>query len=229
MLASGEDCICMAETKRAVERPLSPHLGIYRMQITMLMSIVHRITGGALYFGTLLLAAWLISAAMGERPFAAVNALFGHPLGKLVLFGYTWALFHHMLGGMRHLLWDTGRGLQPQVRRHVSAGSPSWARSSLTVALWAVGPLAAGRPADMSLRTPLAKVRGLGSAKEGTDHFWKQRVTAVANIFLVSLPDRPAGQARRRRPRHREARAGQAAECHPAAAAGAVRASCTCG
>jgi succinate dehydrogenase / fumarate reductase, cytochrome b subunit len=102
----------MAETKRAVERPLSPHLGIYRMQITMLMSIVHRITGGALYVGTILLAAWLVSAAMGERAFAEVNALFGHPLGKLVLFGYTWALFHHMLGGMRHLTWDTGRGLK---------------------------------------------------------------------------------------------------------------------
>ena len=78
----------------------------------MVMSIVHRITGAALYFGTLLLAAWLIAAAMGARHFACVNGLFGHPLGKLVLFGYTWALIHHMLGGMRHLIWDTGRGLQ---------------------------------------------------------------------------------------------------------------------
>ncbi len=104
----------MAETKRTVERPLSPHLGIYRLQITMVMSIVHRITGAALYFGTLLLAAWLVSAAMGERQFATASTqLFGHPLGKLVLFGYTWALLHHMLGGMRHLLWDTGRGLEP--------------------------------------------------------------------------------------------------------------------
>jgi succinate dehydrogenase / fumarate reductase cytochrome b subunit len=128
----------MAETKRAVERPLSPHLGIYRMQITMLMSIVHRITGGALYVGTILLAAWLVSAAMGERAFAEVNALFGHPLGKLVLFGYTWAVFHHMLGGMRHLLWDTGRAMDPR-----SADILGWltilGSLSLTAILWAIG------------------------------------------------------------------------------------------
>ena len=212
----------MAETKRTVERPLSPHLGIYRMQITMLMSIVHRITGGALYFGTILLAAWLVSAAMGERAFATVNALFGHPLGKFVLFGYTWALLHHMLGGMRHLLWDTGRGHGHPVGRHSRlADHPRLAvphrRSCGRSGFRSEG------GCDMSLRTPLAKVRGLGSAKEGTDHFWKQRLTAVANIFLVVLPHRPAGQARRRRPRHRQARAGQAAERHPAAAAGAVR------
>ena len=128
----------MAETKRTVERPLSPHLGIYRMQITMLMSIVHRITGAALYFGTILLAAWLVSAAMGERAFAEVNALFGHPLGKLVLFGYTWAVAHHMLGGMRHLLWDTGRAMDPR-----SADILGWltilGSLFLTVVLWAVG------------------------------------------------------------------------------------------
>ena len=128
----------MAETKRTVERPISPHLGIYRMQITMLMSIVHRITGGALYFGTVLLAAWLVSAAMGDQAFATVNALFGHPLGKFVLLGYSWALLHHMLGGMRHLLWDTGRGLQPS-----SADILGWltilGSLSLTMILWWVG------------------------------------------------------------------------------------------
>jgi succinate dehydrogenase / fumarate reductase cytochrome b subunit len=128
----------MAETKRAVERPLSPHLGIYRMQITMLMSIVHRITGGALYFGTILLAAWLVSAAMGDREFTAVNAAFGHPLGKFVLFGYTWAVAHHMLGGMRHLLWDTGRAMDIR-----SADILGWltilGSLSLTAMLWVVG------------------------------------------------------------------------------------------
>ena len=212
----------MAETKRAVERPLSPHLGIYRMQIKMMMSIVHRITGGALYFGTLLLAAWLVVRGHGRAAFATVNALFGHPLGKLVLFGYTWALLHHMLGGMRHLLWDTGRGLQIW-----SVDILGWltilGSLSLTLACCGRSGFRSGEGCDMSLRTPLAKVRGLGSAKEGTDHFWKQRLTAVANIFLVVLPDLAAGEARRRRPRHRQARAGQAAERHPAAAAGAVR------
>ena len=81
----------------------------------------------------------------------------------------------------------------------------------------------------MSLRTPLAKVRGLGSAKEGTDHFWRQRLTAVANIFLVCFLIVLLVTARRRRLRHRQAHAGQAAERHRAAPAGAVRASCTCG
>jgi succinate dehydrogenase / fumarate reductase, cytochrome b subunit len=128
----------MAETKREVERPLSPHLGIYRPQINMVMSIVHRLTGAALYFGTLLLAAWLIAAAMGERAFAVVSEVLAHPLGKLVLVGYSWALVHHMLGGMRHLLWDTGRGLQPR-----SADILLWltiiGSLALTAVLWAVG------------------------------------------------------------------------------------------
>jgi succinate dehydrogenase / fumarate reductase cytochrome b subunit len=128
----------MAEIQRAAERPLSPHLGIYRMTITMTMSIVHRITGGALYFGTVLLAAWLIATAMGERQYAMVNDIFGHPLGKLVLFGYSWALIHHMLGGIRHLIWDTGRALQPR-----SADVLAWitilGSLTLVVALWAVG------------------------------------------------------------------------------------------
>jgi succinate dehydrogenase / fumarate reductase cytochrome b subunit len=101
----------MAEAKRTIERPLSPHLGVYRPQINTVMSILHRITGGALYVGTLLLAAWLVAAAMGEQAFALVSQLFGHPIGVLVLAGYSWALIHHMFGGLRHLLWDTGRGL----------------------------------------------------------------------------------------------------------------------
>jgi len=100
----------MADTNRAVERPLSPHLQIYRLTINMVMSIVHRITGTALYFGTLLLAWWLMAAATGPEHFAFVNGILGSLLGQLVLFGYTWALCHHMLGGIRHLIWDTGKG-----------------------------------------------------------------------------------------------------------------------
>jgi succinate dehydrogenase / fumarate reductase, cytochrome b subunit len=127
----------MAETRLGDARPLSPHLSVYRPPINMVMSILHRITGMALYFGTLLLAAWLIAAADGEAHFAIVNAIFAHPLGKLLLFGYTWALLHHMLGGVRHLIWDTGRGLSiPQVN------ALSWlsiiGSITLTLALWAV-------------------------------------------------------------------------------------------
>jgi succinate dehydrogenase / fumarate reductase, cytochrome b subunit len=100
----------MADASRNNERPLSPHIGIYRRQISMVMSILHRATGSALYFGTMLLAAWLIGVAQGPKAFDAVNALFAHPVGLLVMFGYTWALMHHMLGGLRHFIWDTGRG-----------------------------------------------------------------------------------------------------------------------
>lgn len=128
----------MAETKRTVERPLSPHLGIYRYEINMVMSIVHRITGVANYVGTVLLAAWLLAAATGEQAYATVNALFGHPLGKLVLFGYSWSVIHHLLGGVRHLIWDTGRGLTIG-----AVNALGWltiiGSLALTIALWAAG------------------------------------------------------------------------------------------
>ena len=94
-------------------RPLSPHLQIYRPMLTMMMSIVHRITGTALYFGILLLAWWLISAAAGPNAYANVEWFIGSLIGRIVLFGYTWALLHHMLGGIRHLIWDTLHGLEP--------------------------------------------------------------------------------------------------------------------
>jgi succinate dehydrogenase / fumarate reductase, cytochrome b subunit len=91
-------------------RPTSPHLQVYRPLVNMMMSIIHRLTGVALYLGTFLLAWWLTAAATSESYFNTVNALFGSVPGRIVLFGYTWALMHHMLGGLRHFLWDTGRG-----------------------------------------------------------------------------------------------------------------------
>ena len=101
----------MADTKVPAQRPLSPHLQIYRPMLTMMMSIVHRITGFGLYFGMLLLAWWLIAAASGPNAYAKFEWFMGTFIGRLILFGYTWALIHHMLGGIRHLIWDTGRGL----------------------------------------------------------------------------------------------------------------------
>ena len=83
-------------------RPLSPHLQIYKPMLTMVMSIVHRITGAALYFGMLLLAWWLIAAASGPNAYAGFEWFMGSVIGQLLLFGYTWALIHHMLGGIRH-------------------------------------------------------------------------------------------------------------------------------
>lgn len=96
----------MSDVKSA--RPLSPHLSIYRFSPTMAMSIVHRITGVALYAGTLLLVWWLVAAASGPDAFANASAVFGSFIGQVILFGYSWALIHHMLGGLRHFAWDMG-------------------------------------------------------------------------------------------------------------------------
>lgn len=120
-------------------RPTSPHLQIYSPMINMVMSIVHRITGAALYFGSLLLAVWLIAAAMGPGAFDQVNALYGSLIGRIVLIGYTWALLHHMFGGIRHFIWDTGRGLDIK-----TADFLCWASIVVSVVLTAVIWLAAG-------------------------------------------------------------------------------------
>jgi succinate dehydrogenase / fumarate reductase cytochrome b subunit len=128
----------MAETRRAVERPLSPHLGIYKPMLTMMMSIVHRITGGALFFGTLLLTWWLLAAASGPTAYAKVQAFMGSIIGMLILFGYTWALIHHMLGGIRHLIWDTGRGFGPAEREWLTLATLVGS-VGLTLLIWVIG------------------------------------------------------------------------------------------
>jgi succinate dehydrogenase / fumarate reductase cytochrome b subunit len=110
----------MAHSKPPLHRPLSPHLQIYRPALTMIMSIVHRITGAALYFGTVILAVWLMTAATSASGFAAVHGFLGSWLGQLVLIGYSWALLHHMFGGIRHFVWDTGRGFGAH-ERHLFA------------------------------------------------------------------------------------------------------------
>ena len=133
----------MSRKTAAVARPLSPHLQIYRLIPTMLMSIVHSITGGALYFGTLLVAWWLTAAAGPQSYFDFVDWIFGSWIGQLVLFGYTWALLHHLLGGVRHLVWDTGAGLE----KH-TASKIAWATLAgsivLTLAVWIVGYMVRG-------------------------------------------------------------------------------------
>ncbi len=94
------------------QRPLSPHLQIYSPLINMMMSIVHRLTGAALYVGTLLLVWWLLAAATGPEAFDYAASWFSPWYGKAVLVAYTWALMHHMLGGIRHFIWDFGRGYE---------------------------------------------------------------------------------------------------------------------
>src|SRR2546427_8995026 len=98
----------MAETKAPAERPLSPHLFIYRPMLTMVMSIVHRITGAALYFGTLLVAWWLRAAASGPEPYAGIGSFMNLFFRPPILFGYSLALIPHMLVGLPHPSLDTG-------------------------------------------------------------------------------------------------------------------------
>ena len=128
----------MPSADMKANRPLSPHLFIYHWPVTMVVSILHRITGGALYVGMALLAWWLIAAATGERAFAIANGFLGSWLGLLILFGYSWALLHHMLGGLRHLVWDFGVGLERPARNLLAWGNVI-ASAALTVLLWAVG------------------------------------------------------------------------------------------
>ena len=128
-------------TKRA--RPLSPHLTVYRPPITMTTSIIHRITGGALYFGTLLVAWWLIAAASSERAFEIANGVFGSWIGQLILLGYTWALMQHLLGGIRHLIWDTGAGLEKHAASRIAWMSVGGSLA-LTAVIWIAGYLMRG-------------------------------------------------------------------------------------
>ena len=128
-----------------VERPLSPHLFIYKPMLTMMMSIVHRITGMGLYFGTLLLAWWLIAAATSPNAYATVGSFMASFIGRIILFGYTWALMHHMLGGIRHFIWDMGRGFGPQEREWLAVATLVGS-ISLTVIIWIVGYLFMGGP-----------------------------------------------------------------------------------
>ena len=117
------------------ERPLSPHLSIYKPMLTMMMSIVHRVTGVGLYFGMALFVWWLFSAAPSQSSFEFVQGFFGSGVGRLGWFGCPWALVHHALGGRRQLLWDTGRGFDlvkvEWMARATIAGSVT-----LTLLIW---------------------------------------------------------------------------------------------
>ena len=101
-----------SETSSAARRarPLSPHLQVYKPQITSVLSISHRATGVALAAGTLLLAAWIVAIAMGPAAHARVAGFAGSWPGQLLLLGWSVALFYHLLNGIRHLFWDSGRG-----------------------------------------------------------------------------------------------------------------------
>jgi succinate dehydrogenase / fumarate reductase cytochrome b subunit len=127
----------MIEQKSSA-RPLSPHLQIYKPMLTMMMSIMHRVTGLGLYFGIILLVWWLTAASISDSYFDFVQGFFGHWFGRLVLFGFTWALMHHALGGLRHLLWDTGRGYDLKVVEWLARANLAGS-IVLTLLLWIIG------------------------------------------------------------------------------------------
>ena len=120
-------------------RPLSPHLQVYKMILTMLMSVVHRVTGGALYFGTVLIVVWLLAVASGEQStfYQIVSSLYTSWFGLLVLFGFTWALIHHMLGGFRHFVWDLGYGFSKEAS-NLMAKMTIFGSVIITLALWVI-------------------------------------------------------------------------------------------
>lgn len=120
------------------ERPTSPHLQTYRWTLTMTMSIIHRATGVAMYAGTLLIAWWLLAAASGPGAYSYVQGFFASWIGRLILFGYTWSLIHHLLSGLRYLVWDLGYGFGPGEREWMTRAALIGS-ITLTILLWVLG------------------------------------------------------------------------------------------
>ncbi len=116
-----------------IDRPLSPHLSIYRWPITMVLSILHRMTGIALSLGFVMLAVWLFDIASGPDAYAAFQKYVNTVVGKLLLIGWSFAFFYHLSNGVRHLYWDTGRGLEKE-----QATRSAWLTLIMAVALTAV-------------------------------------------------------------------------------------------
>ncbi len=120
------------------ERPLSPHLQIYKVELPMLLSGLHRITGIALSVGSILLVAWIASAVYSAEVFAALSHFLGSFIGQLMLFGWTFSLVYHSVSGVRHLIWDTGRLLEVK-QIHSSSKIVLAITIVLTVLAWIVG------------------------------------------------------------------------------------------
>ncbi|WMT88971.1 succinate dehydrogenase, cytochrome b556 subunit [Pelagibacterium sp. H642] len=118
-------------------RPTSPHLSVWRFTLTMTMSILHRILGIGLYLGTILFVLWLGAAALGQEELEMVQGFFGYPIIQIGLFLYTWTLFHHMAGGIKHFVWDTGAGFDPAGREIITVATLVFSVTA-TVLVWAL-------------------------------------------------------------------------------------------
>ena len=121
------------------DRPLSPHLSIYRWPITMTLSILHRATGVAMSLGFVVLVVWLFDAASGEESYAIFVEAMGSTIGGLMLIGWSFAFFFHLSNGVRHLFWDTGRGFEMQ-QANASAWFVLVAATVLTAVFWMLLP-----------------------------------------------------------------------------------------
>lgn len=121
--------------RRLPERPLSPHLQIYRFTWTMAMSIAHRISGAAAYFAAPLLVLWLLAAAQGPEAYATLSGIYGSWFGIIVLIGVSWAVFHHSIGGVRHMAWDATIGMDKKSRTLWAQGTLAGS-VILTVLFW---------------------------------------------------------------------------------------------
>ena len=117
------------------QRPLSPHLQIYRPQLTSVLSITHRATGIALLVGTLVLVYWLLAAASGAEAYGSAQQLLGSWLGRLVLLGFSFALFFHLCNGIRHLFWDAGLGFELKTA-YASGNAVVIVSIAMTVLAW---------------------------------------------------------------------------------------------
>ena len=126
------------------QRPLSPHLSIYKAQLTSVLSISHRATGVVLSVGTVFLVWWLVAAASGGSAFGAAQAFWGSWFGLLLLFGWTFSLFFHLCNGIRHLLWDAGWGFELR-QTYLTGWAVVAASGALTLLAWIAG-LAAWTP-----------------------------------------------------------------------------------
>ncbi|MFC3067972.1 succinate dehydrogenase, cytochrome b556 subunit [Phenylobacterium soli] len=128
----------MSDASKAMrERPLSPHLQVWRWHITMATSILHRATGVALYVGALIAAAWAVSLAKGPEAYAQFKGLMGSPLGKVVMFGLTLSFFYHLANGVRHLVWDMGKGLDVKTANATAVLVFAFTAAA-TIAVWAI-------------------------------------------------------------------------------------------
>ena len=126
------------------KRPLSPHLQVYRWELHMMLSILHRATGVALGVGTLLLAWWVMALAGGEKMYQTFQGFIQHPIGQIVLFGFSFALMLHALNGIRHLFWDIGQGFEKKQTKMSGLLVVSFT-FIFTVAIWIYAYMLMGR------------------------------------------------------------------------------------